>query len=99
MDVLKCIDCKKEIKAGEGVVDKIFCACGGMFLIAQKEPVDEVPCSDGLALSLENIIKTMNDSLDNISEDHRHIKPIVQCAAALIETAFKVEIHRLRQKG
>lgn len=55
--------------------------------------------SEGLALSLENVIETMNEALNNISENHGTVKPIVQCAVALMETAFKVEIHRLRQKG
>lgn len=55
--------------------------------------------SAGLALSLENMNETMNDLLNNVSEDCGNIKPIVQCAAALIEKAFQVEIARLRQKG
>jgi hypothetical protein len=55
--------------------------------------------SEGLALSLENINETMDACLNNVSDNNGHIKPIVQCAAALIEKAFQVEIARLRQKG
>lgn len=56
--------------------------------------------SAGLALSLENIMYSIDSIVDQISKDEdKIVVPVVRVASALIKEAFNREANRLRQKG
>lgn len=67
-------------------------------LEADKEPVADVLCSDWLALSLENVKKSMDEIFKEVESDCRASR-IMNGTLRIMATSLNTEINRLRQKG
>ncbi len=66
----------------------------------EETTVNKSNFSAGLALSLENIMYSIDSIVDQISKDEdKIVVPVVRAASALIKEAFNREANRLRQKG